>query len=129
MAVNPNHHTSRSRDAALRRLRRVNRWLIAGSATLTGVLTAVAASAFPGKTVKQTRARSAREAYHSTGATGTSTGRGTSTGASTLNAPAQAPRSSTTEESSSATEESSAGEASSATPAETTEAPVVSGGS
>lgn len=40
----------------LRRLRHANRWLIAGSAALTGVLTAVAASAFPGKTLKQTEA-------------------------------------------------------------------------
>ena len=36
------------RDAALRRLDRVNRWLIAGSVALTGVFTEVAASAFPG---------------------------------------------------------------------------------
>ncbi len=47
-------HTPRSRDAALRRLARANRWLLAGSAALTGVLTAVAASAFPGKTLKTT---------------------------------------------------------------------------
>ncbi len=65
MAVNPNH-TSRSRDAALRRLSRANRWVIAGSATLTGVLTAVAASAFPGKTLQGTHASAARAA----GATG-----------------------------------------------------------
>ena len=59
MSGNP--HTSRSRDAALRRLSRANRWLIAGSATLTGVLTAVAASAFPGKTLKETRATASGE--------------------------------------------------------------------
>ena len=48
MTGNPN---ASSRDAALRRLTRVNRWLIAASVTLTGVLTEVAAQAFPGKTI------------------------------------------------------------------------------
>jgi hypothetical protein len=42
-------HSSDTRDAALLRLTRVNRWLIAGSVTLTGVLAEVAAQAFPGK--------------------------------------------------------------------------------
>jgi hypothetical protein len=41
-------HDSRSRDAALRRLRRINRWLIAGSAVLTGVFVDLAANAFSG---------------------------------------------------------------------------------
>jgi hypothetical protein len=41
-------HTSHSRDAALRRLRSTNRWLIAGSALLTGLFTEFAASAFSG---------------------------------------------------------------------------------
>jgi hypothetical protein len=40
-----------ARDAAMRRLTRVNRWLIAGSVTLTGVFAEVAAHAFPGKTI------------------------------------------------------------------------------
>jgi hypothetical protein len=44
-------HGSQTRDAALRRLGRANRWLIAGSVTLTGVLAEVAAQAFPGKSV------------------------------------------------------------------------------
>lgn len=57
-SINPpgSTHTGRSRDAALRRLTRVNRWMIAGSALLTGVLTDVAANAFPGH---KTTARSA----------------------------------------------------------------------
>jgi hypothetical protein len=42
-------HTTEARDAALLKLRRVNRWLIAGSILLTGVLADVAASAFPGR--------------------------------------------------------------------------------
>jgi hypothetical protein len=44
-------HTGHTRDAALRRLRQANRWLIAGSAILTGLLTEAAASAFPGHTI------------------------------------------------------------------------------
>ena len=44
-------HTPGTRDAALRRLARANRWLIAGSAALTGILTDVAANAFSGHTV------------------------------------------------------------------------------
>jgi hypothetical protein len=43
-------HGTSARDAALRRLRRANRWLIAASVTLTGVLTDVAARAVAGKT-------------------------------------------------------------------------------
>lgn len=50
------HHSSTpasgNRDAALRKLRILNRWLIAGSVTLTGVLAEVAAHAFPGRTVR-----------------------------------------------------------------------------
>jgi hypothetical protein len=46
-------HTTHTRDAALRELHRINRWLLAGSVLLTGALTDVAAHAFPGKTLKQ----------------------------------------------------------------------------
>ncbi|HEV7527432.1 MAG TPA: hypothetical protein VGO29_00895 [Solirubrobacteraceae bacterium] len=42
-------HSTHSRDSSLRRLSVVNRWLIAASVTLTGVLTDVAAHAFPSK--------------------------------------------------------------------------------
>src|SRR5947209_6404884 len=48
-------HTPGTRDAALRRLARANRWLIAGSAALTGVLTDVAANAFSGHTVSSAK--------------------------------------------------------------------------
>jgi hypothetical protein len=44
-------HTTHARDAALKRLGRANRLLIAGSVVLTGVLSDVAANAFAGKTV------------------------------------------------------------------------------
>lgn len=48
--------TTNVRDAALRRLGRLNRWLIAGSVALTGIFTEVAASAFPGRTIKASAA-------------------------------------------------------------------------
>src|SRR5258708_22717934 len=60
-------HTPGTRDAALRRLARANRWLIGGSVALTGVLTDVAANAFSGHTVhtsstgKRTKAHSAHK--------------------------------------------------------------------
>lgn len=44
--------TPATRDAALRRLAQSRRWLLAGATALTGALTAVAANAFPGRTVK-----------------------------------------------------------------------------
>jgi hypothetical protein len=73
-------HTSHSRDAALRRLRGVNRWLLAGSAALTGVLTDVAANAFPGHS-KRAAAPSAKPHHSSSKA---------------LKPPPQAPRPATT---------------------------------
>jgi type IV secretory pathway VirB10-like protein len=42
-------HTSHARDSSLRRLSVLNRWLIAGSVALTGLLTEVTAHAFPSK--------------------------------------------------------------------------------
>lgn len=60
--IHRNHsiHTGHTRDAALRRLRQANRWLLAGSAILTGVLTDAAANAFPGHTIaKGARAKTA----------------------------------------------------------------------
>lgn len=44
--------STNARDAALHRLRRLNRWMIGGSVALTAVFGEIAASAFPGKTVK-----------------------------------------------------------------------------
>ena len=46
-------HTPNSRAAALRRLERANRWLVAASVLVTGVLTDVAANAFPGHDKEQ----------------------------------------------------------------------------
>jgi hypothetical protein len=41
--------TPAGRDAAVRRLTRYKRWLLAGTAALAGALTVVAADAFPGR--------------------------------------------------------------------------------
>jgi type IV secretory pathway VirB10-like protein len=53
-------HTTHTRDAALRELGRLNRWLIAGSVVLTGAFAEAAASAFPGKTSRPAAARGAK---------------------------------------------------------------------
>jgi hypothetical protein len=57
-------HSSHTRDAALRKLTAANRWMIAGSVALTGVLAEAAAQAFPGKKLPS---KSARAARHSSG--------------------------------------------------------------
>ncbi len=72
-------HDSRTRDAALRRLRRTNRWLIAGSAVLTGLFVDLAASAFSGHASNA----SARSQTHSKSA---------HTSTQPLKAPEQAPK-------------------------------------
>jgi cytoskeletal protein RodZ len=45
---------SQARDAALRRVASARRWLIAGAIGLTGVFSAVASQAFPGRSLKAT---------------------------------------------------------------------------
>lgn len=86
------HLSTSTRDAALRRLGRINRWLLAGSVALTGLFSEVAANAFPGRTAKSTKA---------TGITGThSSGTGAKTQTSThkqLQPPVQAPQSTSPE--------------------------------
>jgi hypothetical protein len=42
---------SHARDAALARMRRINRWLLAGAIVATGLLTEAAAQAFPSRTI------------------------------------------------------------------------------
>jgi hypothetical protein len=54
------HHATNTRDAALRKLARINRWMIAGSVALTGVLSEVAAQAFPGKAKASTSSTTAK---------------------------------------------------------------------
>jgi small subunit ribosomal protein S16 len=78
-------HTTHTRDAALRQLNKVNRWLIAGSVVLTGVLADVAANAFPGKTTKATATSKAHKK---------SSGSASKTSTGVLRAPEQAPKAS-----------------------------------
>jgi outer membrane biosynthesis protein TonB len=85
--------SSNARDAGLRRLVLAKRWLLAGSVTLTGVLTAVAANAFPGKTIKSSGAQAANTGHSSK----TSTHQ-TQSSSSSLKPPAQAPQSTTAQE-------------------------------
>ena len=105
------HRPTSTRDAALKRLSHVNRWLVAGSVALTGVFAEVAASAFPGKTVKSAGASagSHAKAKHRSKAP-----------AASIKPPAQVPQASTTTEPA-PTEESA--------PPQESAPPVVSGGS
>src|SRR5437899_1478171 len=77
------------RDAALRRLSRANRWLVAGSMALTGVFAEVAASAFPGKTVKTSGTTGSRSHAHT---------KHSSKALRSIQPPAQVPQASTTPE-------------------------------
>jgi hypothetical protein len=129
------NHTTHTRDAALRDLHRMNRWMIAGSVLLTGVLSDVAAHAFPGKTVK---AKTSAKAPSST-----PTKHHSSTSTGVLKPPDQAPKTSTeatppqeagSSESAPAHEsapapESSPAPAQESAPAQEPAPPVVSGGS
>src|ERR1700733_3892099 len=82
-------HTTHTRDAALRELHKINRWMIAGSVVLTGLLTDVAANAFPGKTVKNvTRSKATRGHRGHTKASSTGSA---SAGAGALAPPKHAP--------------------------------------
>jgi len=85
-------HTTRTRDAALRELHRINRWLIAGSVVLTGVLTDAAAHAFPGRTIKQDPMSKATGAQgHTNGTAGNAEAQPSKTSTESLQPPAQAP--------------------------------------
>ncbi|HEY2397625.1 MAG TPA: hypothetical protein VGH78_01415 [Solirubrobacteraceae bacterium] len=119
-------HTTQARDSALRRLRRTNRWLIAGSVVLTGVLSDVAANAFAGKTIKAS----------ATGkpASGNSSSRTSTTKAKPLSPPAQAPQATTPEAQSSESQQAAPESSQQAAPSQETapsqeSAPAVSGGS
>ena len=142
-------HSTHSRDAALQRLRSINRWLIMGSIVLTGVLADVAASAFPGKTKTTAKgaagthrhtkksdpvgvlappAKAPESAPNSSSGEGSadrpsegSAGEGSSAGESPQSSEAPSPETSAAPESSS--------EAQSEAPAAESSGPVVSGGS
>jgi hypothetical protein len=87
----PTSSSSHSRDVALRRLSRCNRWLLAGSVTLTGVFSALAAQAFPGKTRSAkgvgTSGKASRSRHHARDAHATHK----VSRAKALKSPAQAP--------------------------------------
>ncbi|HEX4564192.1 MAG TPA: hypothetical protein VH115_07015 [Solirubrobacteraceae bacterium] len=79
-------HSTGTRDAALRRLTSANRWLIAGSIALTGILSEVAAQAFPGKKLGSAGAAGAR--------TSTTTRHAPSASSEGFHPPEQAPQAS-----------------------------------
>ena len=102
-------HTTHTRDAALRELGRLNRWLVSGSLVLTAVFAEAAAHAFPGKKTKPAST------------TSTSTSARTHVPAKTsmthpLQPPAQAPR--TAAESHSSTTQSAPAQESEPAPAQ-----------
>jgi len=74
----------RARDAALRRLSRLNRLLVAGSVTLTGALAELVARTLPGKTIDSSHVASQRGRTHRSSRR--------ATGAPSLRPPEQAPR-------------------------------------
>jgi outer membrane biosynthesis protein TonB len=106
--------SSRARDAGLRKLVLAKRWLLAGSVTLTGGLTAILANAFPGRTIKSSDAGAANVGHSSKASSKASTpDRHTqsSPGSSgSLQPPAQAPQSTTPQESAPAHESTPAQE-------------------
>jgi hypothetical protein len=94
-AAGAREYSPSARDAALRRLSRAQRWMLAGTATLTGVFTAVAASAFSGKSVKSTTSGTASKQVAASSTTSGRAGEGPGVSeASTLRAPAQEPQAS-----------------------------------
>jgi hypothetical protein len=84
-------HATHARDSSLRRLNRANRWLLAGSLTLTGVLTDVVAHAFPGGAHADSAGAAAKAAKHKRSSHSSPRGL---TSTSTLKPPAQAPEAS-----------------------------------
>lgn len=112
-------HSPQARDDGLRKVALIKRWLIAGSVALTGVFTAVAAHALPGKGAGSSAVQSASSAR--SGEVPTSVNENSESSPGSLSAPAQAPQSGETQEPSS-------GEGSEGAQ-QPTEAAVVSGGS
>src|SRR5271165_3088325 len=89
------HHSPRTRDAGLRKIARVRRWLVGGSVALTGVLTAIAANAFPGKTGQSREGHATGTASKETAASSASasnSAESTEGSSSSLSPPAQAPQ-------------------------------------
>jgi hypothetical protein len=114
-----------TRDAALRKLARINRWLIAGSVALTGVFWEVAAQAFPGKSATAAKARAKAASAHSHHDGDHAPGESAKTSSGALQPPSQPPRATTegTPESESAQESAPVGESSQEAAAEPESAP------
>lgn len=139
--------TSNTRDAALRRVSHANRWLIAGSVALTGVLADVAANAFPGKTLHKgtSGSRSLHKSRAPSSSTTTTPGpvqppssppESASQGGESQNGAAageggsaQAPQASEAQPPQEAAPSGEAAQSQQQAPAQESEAPVVSGGS
>jgi len=102
------------REIGLRRLLLAKRWILAGSVTLTGVLAAVAANAFPGKTITAPASKATSEQH--TGEASSSTESSGETSSDSVTPPAQAPTSGEAGEPEQGSSQSS-------------ETPVISGGS
>ena len=99
----PHRHRSREldvRDAAVRKLSILNRWLVAGSVTLTGLLAELAAHTFHGRTIDASRAAHRAAAGRGTHGTSshTSTGMQASSQAQPLRAPERTPEATSTQE-------------------------------
>jgi hypothetical protein len=81
-------HTTDTREAALRQLHRINRWLVAGSVVLTGAFVEAAAHAFPGRATKNASTSKVKR-------TGARVGSPSRTTTHPLQPPAQAPQATT----------------------------------
>jgi hypothetical protein len=86
MRIRP-RHTTHTRDAALSKLARINRLILAGSVTLTGVLADVAAHAFPGRTPHSHSVSTTKPAARQTHSV-----RAPSSSSGSLHPPAEAPK-------------------------------------
>jgi hypothetical protein len=114
-------NSSQAREAGLRRLVLARRWIVTGSVTLAGVLAAVAANAFPGKTIKPSGARTTSEGSsgETSAGAGEQSGESSESSSGSVTPPEQAPESSEGQESAPVEEPGQA----------SPEAPVISGGS
>jgi hypothetical protein len=105
-----------TRDAALRKLARVNRWLIAGSVALTAALSEAAAQAFPGKSTTAAKTKGKHSSVGVQHHAKQPSGGASTSGAGALQPPAQAPSAS-----GEAQHESSSGSQSAPAPAPSSE--------
>jgi hypothetical protein len=122
---------SDARDAALTRMRRINRWLVAGAVVATGLLTDVAAQAFTGRTITR-RADSSSDTRPPAALTMVPKHRRLAHHRAThtaLTPPAQAPQQAQVQTTTVATPAPTQPTPTQVTPPPVTPAPVVSGGS